>query len=105
MSGALQQQADSHLDRRIVIHDQYACQSKTFSGSLRESYQRQVASYAESPGRRNSSADKNTTIRRQKAGIKTQLSARCRADTMKPDVAGVIRTCKPLTPPVARISC
>jgi len=32
MAGALQQQADGHLDRRIVIHDQYSCQSKKFSG-------------------------------------------------------------------------
>src|SRR5437016_2371779 len=32
MAGALQQQADGHLDRYIVIHDQYSCQSKKFSG-------------------------------------------------------------------------
>jgi hypothetical protein len=32
MAGALQQQTDGHLDRYIVIHDQYSCQSKKFSG-------------------------------------------------------------------------
>jgi hypothetical protein len=32
MAGALEQQADGHLDRRIVIHDKYSCQSKKFSG-------------------------------------------------------------------------
>jgi hypothetical protein len=34
MAGALQQQANGHLDRRIVIHDQYPCQSKMFSAPL-----------------------------------------------------------------------
>jgi hypothetical protein len=32
MAGALQQQADGRLDRHIVIHDQYSCQSKKFPG-------------------------------------------------------------------------
>jgi hypothetical protein len=32
MAGALEQQADGHLDRRIVIHDKYSRQSKKFSG-------------------------------------------------------------------------
>jgi hypothetical protein len=32
MAGALEQQADGHLDRRIVIHDKYSCQSKKFPG-------------------------------------------------------------------------
>jgi hypothetical protein len=32
MAGALEQQANGHLDRRIVIHDKYSCQSKKFSG-------------------------------------------------------------------------
>jgi hypothetical protein len=32
MAGAFQQQADGHLNRHIVIHDQYSCQSKKFSG-------------------------------------------------------------------------
>ena len=32
MVGALQQQADGHLDRHIVIHDQYSCQSESSPG-------------------------------------------------------------------------
>jgi hypothetical protein len=32
MACAFQQQADGHLDRYVVIHDQYSCQSKKFSG-------------------------------------------------------------------------
>jgi len=31
MAGTFEQQADGHLDRRIVIHHQYPCQSKKFS--------------------------------------------------------------------------
>jgi hypothetical protein len=37
MAGAFEQQADSHLDRRIVIHDQYSRQSKRFSALWNQS--------------------------------------------------------------------
>jgi len=35
MPGALEEQADGHLDRRIVIHNQNFSQSKKFSGRCR----------------------------------------------------------------------
>jgi hypothetical protein len=35
MSGSLKEQADGHLDRRVVIHNQYPCQSKKFSAPCR----------------------------------------------------------------------
>jgi hypothetical protein len=33
MACAFQQQANGHLDRHIIIYDQYSCQSKMFSVS------------------------------------------------------------------------
>ena len=46
MAGAFQQQADGHLDRRIVIHDQYLAKVMVLRPPP-ESYQRQVAIFAE----------------------------------------------------------
>ena len=80
MAGAFEQQADGHLDRRIVIHDQYSCQSKKFSGLCWNQINGRLRVLPNPPVAATASPAGTFRSGRQKAGIKTQLSACCRAD-------------------------